>query len=407
MKLVLMLLLFQVEPAWSEIDNPLLLPMGEKESLMGNSGVAAEGSAGNIFYNPAGLYALTGRKFSASGSAYAYVRGRTQVFDEGLDFDSIATVPNMVAISRHIKSWTYAFGIFSPINFEGNIETQNQVSDAGLYLTLHSQFYTEEQFVGFASGKDIGGGWSFGTSVFVHRYLNRTNSTVFAEPSPTAAYLSQSERTELEVLSLLPVIGLQKKMDNDLRLGLRISFPDVELLGRSRVKSEKLVSTTSSTVTKVNQDGNGHYRLPLDTALGAAWRFSGRHTITCDLGVQWPTRFDSMPNQPKGTYFRTETTVRQNLGYEYKMSDDYSAVLGLSRNPSSVGNSRDKDGKLMDKNTFFGLDLGVYGKEGIATSGLGLFYRSSRGKELVYNLERDKISGFQVYGLTLTTSISY
>ena len=48
--------------------NPNLLPLGEEEALLANTGTARSGSTGAVFYNPAGLSTVEGTSFSLSGS---------------------------------------------------------------------------------------------------------------------------------------------------------------------------------------------------------------------------------------------------------------------------------------------------------------------------------------------------
>ncbi|NJM09995.1 MAG: hypothetical protein HC883_03655 [Bdellovibrionaceae bacterium] len=402
------LLLWMSASAHSEIDAPMILPMGDRESLMGNAGVSISGSAGNIFYNPAGLDSLTGAKFSASGSAYAYVMGRVEAFDKSVDMNTLASVPNMLAITRRIRSWTYAFGIFSPIAIQGDIDIQHTDSNVGLNFTLNNSFRTEEQYVGIASGKDIGRGWSFGLGLFVHRYFSKSLSSFFASPAPTTAYLQKSERQQLEVLGLLPIMGVQKEVLRKVRFGMRIAAPDLKLMGRSKMHSEELQVTSGPPTMKiVREEGEGDYRLPLDVVNGLTWTPNNKHSISAELGVQFPTRFDSMPGLSFGTYYDTRLTLRQHLGYEYRFSDEYSLLAGLLRSPSSVDRSYNKaDGKRLDPNNYYSATTGFYVREKSHTSGVGIFYANSKTKEGVFDLERAARSGFSVYGVILSTTIN-
>lgn len=375
---------------------------------MGNAGTSISGSPGNIFYNPAGLYRLTGSRLSASGSAYALVKGRTEFINDVVDFDTVASVPNMLALTRRFRSWTIGFGIFSPIAIQGDIDTETNVPAAGLRFGVSNTFRTEEQYIGFASGKDIGSGWSFGVGLFAHRYLSKNITSSFITPNPTAVHIAKSERAELEVVSLLPILGLQKDITEKLRLGIRISAPDIELLGRSKVHSEEIQESSGNvTVRKVREERGGNYRLPADISTGLSWAPNGKHFLTLDIGVQLPTRFDSMPGQTKGVLYDTRTTVRQNIGYEYHWSDTYSIVTGLMRSPYASGKSRDKEGNASTPANFSGATLGVYAREKSTTSGIGFFYVNSRRDGEIFGFEKDQKSGFNVYGVLLSSSIDY
>ncbi len=373
---------------------------------MGNSGVSNVGSPGNIFYNPAGLYRIAGSRLAASGSAYALVKGRNEILNDTVEFDTVASVPNMIAVSRKIRSWTVAFGLFSPVAIEGQLE--KEVTTSGLNFSLSNSFRTEEQFIGFASGRDIGNGWSFGVGLFAHRYLSKNTTNIFITPNPTAAHVAKFERVELEVVSILPVIGIQKAVTEKLHFGLRVSTPDIELLGRSNVKSELIEESAGVvTVTKSRNERDGNYQLPPDVSIGLSWTPNGKHFLSVDVGIQLPTKFDSMPGQLKGIRYNTETTVRQNIGYEYRISDDYSVVSGLMRSPYSSGKSRQKDGSPTIPTNFFGATIGVYAREKTATSGIGFFYVNSREDSKVFGFKRDDKNGFNVVGVLLSSSIDY
>jgi hypothetical protein len=68
------LLFFSSVCARATNENPLVLPMGEREALLGNAGISIKGSAANALFNPAGLSSLTDTRLSVSGSTYALMR---------------------------------------------------------------------------------------------------------------------------------------------------------------------------------------------------------------------------------------------------------------------------------------------------------------------------------------------
>jgi len=45
-------------------ENRDLYPLGEKEALMANTGIAASGSTGSVYFNPAGLVSVQKNRIS-------------------------------------------------------------------------------------------------------------------------------------------------------------------------------------------------------------------------------------------------------------------------------------------------------------------------------------------------------
>jgi hypothetical protein len=392
--------------AFAEIDNPMILPVGETEAYMGNAGAAIRGSPGNIFYNPAGLSQLTGRRFSGSGSAYAIVKGRVHAGDEKVDFDTFASVPNMVASTRRFKDFTFGFGIFVPVTMRGLIENTSPVtSPAAGENRLSADFTTDEQFIGFALGKELKNGWSAGVTLFGHRYVNQNTVNSFLTLPTIPAYVSQHSHLELEVLSIFPVVGLQK-VSGDWVFGLRVAAPSVELMGRGKMKRETLTFAGGATTEIIDEEYDGNYRSPTDVILGASWT-DRRNVVTLNSGVQFPIDFETMPHSVESDLWDTKLTFRQHIGYEYKMKDDLSILAGIQRSPSTVQSRVDRSGNISRQNHYYGMTAGVFNREEKTTSGIGLFYAVARQEEKVFAFDADKSEGFQIYGVLLSTSIDY
>lgn len=402
---VLLFLLLFVNPARADINFPFILPMGDQEPMLGNTGVAISGSTGNVLYNPAGLAELKGNRISASGSAYALVKGRTFAISDTADFTTYVSVPNMLVASRQIKSWTVAFGIFEPLSIEGDIVADQ--SAPGLNGTAHvdEDFKTEEQYIGISTGHELGeSGWRLGGGLFVHREVNTTTGSMFVSPNSGSVYLSSITKTDLEVLSLLPILGVQKDISPDLQAGLRVIFPSYEILGRGHTVTNAMVyDGTTLTPNKIDLQTSGHYNMPTDLTGGVSWKTGSRVTLLADLGVQFPTVFDDMPNSPQKTQYNTVTTVRWNVGCDYRLTDEFSLDFGMLRSPYTNAKSPTAGPPV----NFSGVSLGGYDREKTVSTGLGAFYINSRTDGSLFNFTSDPYKGYSAYGIMLSSSINY
>lgn len=394
----------------AEVENPNLLPLGDREAYMGNAGVALQGSPGNIFYNPAGLGKLTGRRISAGGSAYALVKGRLQLLNENVDFHTIQTVPNMVASTKRFENITVGFGVFVPMTFEGTIESTQGFPLTGGTLRLNSQFKTDEQYIGLAAGKELTHGWSVGAGLFAHRYVNKTTNNLFLTPDGGGSTINMSQFTfsEFEVISLFPVIGAQYEINDHWLLGMKVSTPDLKILGKSRLKYYQFLDDgiNPTTTTIKDEEHSANYKMPADVLIGGTWKDS-RNLVTFSNGIQLPTKFESMPGSSESTHTETKVTMRQSLGFEHVFPNNKAALIGFMRNPSASTNDRNSSGDQDPQTHFYSVSVGYHDREPKFISGIGASYAVSQQKEKVFAFTPDKKVGYQIFMITVSTSVDY
>ncbi len=129
------LLMPAISEAYSYIDNRGLLPIGDVEAYMANTGVALSGSTGAVYYNPAGLASLTKNHLSISANSYLSTRTNLNPVEtiDGTDMnfhvEGLQTIPTSFISTGHLNEFHYAFSILVP--------HQIKVQDSQAFSTPH------------------------------------------------------------------------------------------------------------------------------------------------------------------------------------------------------------------------------------------------------------------------------
>jgi long-subunit fatty acid transport protein len=403
-------------PAYAANDNPLLLPVGEQEALMGNTGIALGASPANVLYNPAGVSDLDGKRLSVSGSTYALIKATLEVdsSSDDLSFSSFNAVPNMVVGSRKVGGLSVAYGIFSPsmMEIDADFDTflQNISADARQALTSRIQ----EQFVGAAVARRFAKNWRGGFSVFGHRYNERVQSSTQATPtgaaSPVSPYVAGSERIMIEVISIQAILGVQHEMTDSFRWGARVALPGIPVFDRSEVYQEILVyDGTSVSKAVIDRDDFGaEYKLPLDVGAGMLYRTAGGHEFALDAAVQFGTSYTNIPDSTRGFEIELATTLRSSAGFKYRWNDANHVVAGLNWNPSTIKSSRRlEDDSGNAPQNFILATAGIYHQAGNVLLAGGAFYGFSRTDRAFFEGEPENRTNIRAMGLILSTSILY
>src|SRR5687767_3237610 len=97
--------------AHADMTSPNVIPLGESEAFLGNTGVAVANSTGGVFYNPASLASFSTGRLTASGQTFAVIEATVQQEPEPLAFKEFSAVPSMLVVARKWRKWTGAFSI--------------------------------------------------------------------------------------------------------------------------------------------------------------------------------------------------------------------------------------------------------------------------------------------------------
>jgi hypothetical protein len=200
--------------------NTNILPLGDKEALLGNTGTGGLGSTGAVFYNPAALTLLEGSSFSLSGSAYMQYSFKTKPFavidGNVLDYSGsgFQSVPTSLVMARSLGTWKVAFSLLVPTQFkyEGQQDWRLTVGGTPYRLKI-LQNYSEAIFMGGLSvARKINDRWSWGVSVYgqYFSYLSFSDVRFSNIDDPTKISLSSS-RDQRAPVSLYVLAGLHRQ----------------------------------------------------------------------------------------------------------------------------------------------------------------------------------------------------
>ena len=331
--------------------NTNIIPLGDKESLMGNTGTGGLGSTGAVYYNPAAMTQLEGTSFSLSGSAYMRYEfaGEPAAVLEGNELNytgtGYQTVPTSVIMMRRAGEWHLGFSVLVPSQFafEGVNTWDLTIAGRGLAIRLE-QSYEESLFLaGLSAARKLDERWSVGISLYGqnYSYLATVDSRVQFSDSPEL--LSQSsQRVKFSPTGLLPILGLHRKGER-VDLGLRVSLPSLRLWGTGSyydMTYGNLAGAGTGTTEVVDvTDTDADHRTPLDVRIGATFHASERWLLATDLSYGLGLDYDVLAD-PRADFSRKlEDTYRLSLGAEFAWRPDRALLGGFSYTPSTYSES--------------------------------------------------------------------
>ena len=106
--------------ARADSNNPNLLPLGEYEPYLGNTGIGRPNDTGAVYYNPSGLAELAEDRISVSGAAYLHFETHADTFlnidNTNIPFNAsgFITIPFLYAATRRIGDWVGALSVLVP-----------------------------------------------------------------------------------------------------------------------------------------------------------------------------------------------------------------------------------------------------------------------------------------------------
>ncbi|MCB0805753.1 MAG: hypothetical protein KDC05_08125, partial [Bacteroidales bacterium] len=327
--------------------NPNILPLGDKESLMANTGTGGLGSVGAVYYNPAALTEVEGNSLSLSGSAYLQFRFSAKpvasFFGTDLNYEGTGyqSIPTSVIYARPVKNWHLAYSILIPMafNFEGTTTWNIPVENSHLKLKM-LQNYDESVFMGgITAARTIGKSWSVGISLYgqSYSYLSTIDLRGSIVENP-GMILQTTDRRTLNPVNLLVIGGIHKKL-GDLSLGLRLQAPSVYITGKGSYYDysyNNFGGTTNIETSETEIESvTGYFKTPADIRLGTTYRPTGRWLLAVDAAYRFSLAYD--------IYNSDELTVRENLkgnyrinaGTEYRWSEKINLYAGASYTPTT------------------------------------------------------------------------
>lgn len=393
--------------------NTNIIPMGDKEPLMGNTGTGGLRSSGAVYYNPAALTMLEGNSFSLSGSAYVRYRFNAAPFvdinGQTIDYEGVGfqSIPTSVIMVRRFKQWRFAFSVMIPMefNFHGSRDWFFDVDNEKLELFL-SQDYSERLFlIGLSAARPLSERWSVGLTLYGQSYslISTTNiqtGLVSSSSQPVTVY----ERQQSTPTSLLGILGIHRKGEK-WNFGLRVKLPSIDLFGKGNYYSFSDLSYIGSgaPVERIYvTDNRVFFRTPMDIRIGASFLHRENWKFASDLSYGFPISYRQFESEAVDKYTDSPSTIRWSMGLERMISEKTSVHGGLSIFPSL-----DNSGDIIDRTDFGAIYLGGKMMTKHLETSVGLFYSLGSGTAELSDSGRTFFQEFENMGVFLGTNYKF
>lgn len=392
--------------------NPNVLPLGDKESLMANTGTGGIGSTGAVYYNPGALTMVQGNSFSLSGSAYLSFKFKADPIanvagtDLSYDGNGFQTTPTTIIIVKKRKEWYCAFSVLVPMefNFEGQTKWNVPIGGDNLKMRI-DQNYKEKIFLaGLTFARKINDTWSAGITLYgqAYNYLSFLNLRGELESNPDE--ISQfTSREKISPVSILSILGIHRRTEK-LNMGLRVALPSLYLFGKGAYYEYEYSNLGGDVITsEVDvEDEKAKFVTPLDICWGTAYMPNDRWTLALDLAYRMGIDYYIYPDNPLGEKTLTKGNIRVNGGFEFRVKEKLAMYGGASYTPTTIEETEDTFGQ----NYWAVFGGGKLFTEHIETS-LGLFYSLGKGEGNLSVGEGRTTQTHEYFGIVLGTNYKF
>jgi hypothetical protein len=365
--------------------NPNVVPIGENESYLGNTGIGRPNDTGAVYYNPAGLAEISSAKVALSGTVFASVSehsdGITAIEGTNVPFDASGfnTIPTAFVGTAKLGDWVGAVSILVPLSLQFGGHSNLAVPSFVTNL-VYSDSETEEWY-GLSIARKLSPGFSVGLSLFgIQHQETYLSGLDMASLTTVGAFATSTQRTSVNVYGLLATLGISYVVSDAVRFGLRVQTAMAQLYGKgeSFAVTRDVPVTGSPTVAGENVSGQVNYAIPFDVGLGAALKPVEGLTFLADISLQLPASYQTFPASMNSEPVSLQATPRFNLGMEAVPVAAYPLRVGFYYDPSTRGGH---PGEPNYQNAdFCGLTAGVgFNAEHVRTA-VGGFYIWSSGQ---------------------------
>ncbi|HEY2734723.1 MAG TPA: hypothetical protein VGI70_12100, partial [Polyangiales bacterium] len=364
----------------ADAQNGQVIPLGERQAYLGNSGTGDASDTGAVYFNPGSLGYVDRDEVSVTGSVYmSYSTSADAAFnldDTNVPYKAkgFVTIPMTFVIAKKWHDLHLAFSTLVP----DTLITENRQSfttpnTAGNIL----QYYREsELWVGLTAAYPISDRLSVGLSLYgIQHSQSSLVNLVVDFPADPSSFVTAATRAQTSTFGLSAILGVAYKPTSELALGLRVQTPIAQLTG----SADTYVADRSTGDPAMNEDMKGakaKYQSPLDATLGASIKVMPGWESLVDVGLRFGTNYDTIPGSSLSDHIDTKATFRFSLGEEFKPTSAIPIRIGFLCNPSGV---RSKSDEI--RQNFFGFTAGVaYLTEHVET-GVGGFYIWANGSQ--------------------------
>ncbi len=398
--------------AHAGLENPQILPFGEREVLTGNAGVAGSPSVGAVVYNPAGLALLDHSSLAVAGSTYLLqsIKASPLFNLDGANLDYSASgfdsIPATITSVFRWTDWAMAFSVLVPETLKLN--NRLSFTTANTNTSIHQLQTNNDLWLSFALAKREGTDWAWGFSLYGMRQTQASTVTLVARfpATPTLASVTAND-SKYSVLNVAAAVGVRWQPSSLLDFGLRARLPSIRVSGSGDGFSYKqVVNGTAQTIaTTDSRDMRAYAPLPFDLAFGVCWHVAPSLRVLTDVSLQTGTTNDVFPGTAFSSVTSTDARARYNLGLEIDAAADLLVAAGFMLNPSTVPATRQGAGDI--RQDFMGLTGGISWVSDRVRTGLGLFYFWSTGTFVPFNTPAGTTGQFSQRGLGATLVFSY
>lgn len=370
--------------ARGDSSNPNVIPLGENESFLGNTGTGRANDTGAVYYNPAGLAELAGT-VALSGTVYASVSEHygalLQFQGVNIPFDASGynAIPTAFVGTAKLGDWVGAFSVLAPISLQ--FEDRATLPIPNLVTNLVYSSSETEYWYGLSLARKLGRHFAVGLSVFGIQHGNTLIEAVDIE-SQTGSFGTALVRNNESVFGLLATLGVSYIATDRVRFGFRMQTAMAQIYGKGESYSitHPLPAAGAAAPAAFGEDvtGPANYAIPFDFSLGTAMKPAEWLTLLGDVSLQLPASYQEFPASMNNEAVSLQATPRLNLGVEAAPLSWVPVRLGFYYNPSArSGHPGDANFQSLD---FFGVTAGIGTiREHVRTT-LGGFYIWSSGQ---------------------------
>ncbi len=389
--------------AVADINNPDLLPLGERAAQLGNAGITTPTSEA-AYFNPANLTRISTATISASGSSYqstsVTIKDALVLGDDTADirFGGFNSIPSAVISTYSAGPVSLATSVMVPEWIIAKGRERIQLGPLG--ITQSNRLEREVIAIGGSAAMELTPKLSLGLSIYGLRESEDTN-IIFDVSSlvDSASVIQYSQRHEQRTsLAVFGVMGLSYAASETLVVGARVRSPRLSVAGSGNLYVRELVADAAVTVANVSEvDGFKTFApTPLDLGVGASVKVTPRIEFVADVNAQIPGRAIFYDDSDAGeSAVDLRLAVRASVGADIEFLDRKWLRLGLVYNPAAV---ESEDGSEDKASSFRGVTGGIAWASSRTTTSLGAFFLQGEGLD-----DGSEVSE-RHYGALLSTS---
>jgi hypothetical protein len=393
-------------PAAADQTNRNLLPVGEREAFMANTGLTSA-SVGAVFYNPANLARLGHATVSLSGTTLLLFDVQSDVFividgeDQAFEVSGFLPIPSSLVSTYLIGPWTVATSVLVPDVIE--LSNRQTYETPASRTTILQKNKTDDLWLGASAARRIGSRVSLGLSVFG---IKRTKAELlffqFNRPEEVTQLIVD---VNTSVVGISALAGVHVQVTPEIDVGARVQSPMFTILDSGTYYTTTLVAGAMpgflETDVELDEVRNP---LPIDLGLGVSVRPVKGVEIAADVNVQLGQEYVEYEAPGLSNEVTLEPALRASLGAEIAIGSAGAVRGGVQYNGSATGELL-AEGDVRED--YVGVTAGFTWRGDRTTTGLGAFFLRSFGEVIpVGAVDRTEPVQSSIFGALYTVAYS-